>query len=105
MNRAKTYLDKAKKKHKEYLDHKSIADYCFKEEQDFLRLYRIESVCNVLDFIRSEYRNGHICDLEKLLCHCQNKLYGNIDGIELELDEHFIDTRFKKVSEENGKNI
>lgn len=49
--------------------------------------YRIESVNRVLDFIRSEYTAGRICDLETLLCHCQNKLNGNIDGIELTLDK------------------
>ena len=49
--------------------------------------YRIESVNRVLDFIRSEYTADRICDLETLLCHCQNKLNGNIDGIELTLDK------------------
>lgn len=52
-----------------------------------LQEYRVESVSRVLDFIRSEYRNGRICNLDSLLCHCQNKLYGNIDGIELSLNE------------------
>lgn len=47
--------------------------------------YRIESANRVLDFIRSEYGAGRICDLETLLCHCKNKLNGNIDGIELDL--------------------
>lgn len=50
--------------------------------------YRIDSVSRILDFIRREYRAGRVCDLEKLLCHCQNKLSGNIDGVELDLDEH-----------------
>lgn len=49
--------------------------------------YRIESVKRVLDFIRDEYRAGRICNLEILLCHCQNKLNGNIDGTELTLDK------------------
>lgn len=49
--------------------------------------YRTESVDRVLDFIRSEYKAGRICDLETLLCHCQNKLNGNIDGTELTLDK------------------
>lgn len=59
--------------------------------------YRIESVNRVLDFIRSEYRVGRVCDLEVLLCHCQNKLNGNIDGIELDLDEHLRGVSFKKA--------
>lgn len=61
--------------------------------------YRIESVNRVLDFIRSEYRAGRVCDLEILLCHCQNKLNGNIDGIELDLDEHLRGVPFEKVGD------
>ena len=49
--------------------------------------YRIRSVNRVLDFIRGEYRAGRICNLETLLCHCQNKLNGNLDGTELTLDK------------------
>lgn len=49
--------------------------------------YRADSVDRVLDFIRSEYRQGRLCNLEILLCHCQNKLNGNIDGTELTLDK------------------
>lgn len=56
----------------------------------------------VLDFIRSEYKAGRVCDLEVLLCHCQNKLNGNIDGIELDLDEHLRGVPFKKVGENNA---
>ena len=52
-----------------------------------LQEYRIESVSRVLDFVRSEYRQGRVCNLDSVLCHCQNKLYGNIDGIELPLNE------------------
>lgn len=47
----------------------------------------MESVNRVLGFIRSEYVAGRLCDLETLLCHCQNKLSGNIDGTELTLDK------------------
>ena len=49
--------------------------------------YRADSVDRVADFIRLEYRQGRLCDLEALLCHCQNKLNGNIDGTELTLDK------------------
>ena len=55
------------------------------EKEAFSYRYRAYSVDRVLDFIRSEYRQGRLCDLETLLCHCQNKLNGNIDGIELTL--------------------
>lgn len=50
-------------------------------------LGRVRSVDRVLDFIRSEYKQGRLCNLDTLLCHCQNKLNGNIDGIELTLGE------------------
>lgn len=46
--------------------------------------YRMKSVDRVLDYIRSK----KITDskrLDILLCHCQNKLNGNIDGTELDL--------------------
>ena len=57
------------------------------ERERFAYRYRVDSVDRVLDFIRSEYRQGRLCDLEALLCHCQNKLNGNIDGTELTLDK------------------
>lgn len=46
--------------------------------------YRIESVCRVLEYIRAS-KITDANELDTLLCHCQNKLAGNIDGIELEL--------------------
>ena len=57
------------------------------DRENFAYNYRADSVDRVLDFIRSEYRQGRLCDLEILLCHCQNKLNGNIDGTELTLDK------------------
>lgn len=80
---------------------KEIADIRLDYNSKIAR-YRIESVDRVLDFIRSEYKAGRICDLETLLCHCQNKLNGNIDGIELDLDGHLRGVPFKKVSESNA---
>lgn len=77
---------------------KEIADIRLDYNSKIAR-YRIESVDRVLDFIRSEYKAGRVCDLEVLLCHCQNKLNGNIDGIELDLDEHLRGVPFKKVGE------
>lgn len=77
---------------------KEIADIRLAYNSKIAR-YRIESVNRVLDFIRSEYRAGRVCDLEVLLCHCQNKLNGNIDGIELDLDEHLRGVPFEKVGD------
>lgn len=65
---------------------KEIADIRLDYNSKIVK-YRMESVNRVLDFIRSEYVAGRICDLEKLLCHCQNKLNGSIDGTELTLDK------------------
>ena len=46
--------------------------------------YRMKSVDRVLDYIRSKkITDSKMLDI--LLCHCQNKLNGNIDGIELDL--------------------
>lgn len=49
------------------------------------RDYRIQSVDRVLSFIRTQNKESRVCDIDNLLCHCQNKLLGNIDGIELSL--------------------
>lgn len=72
------------------------------ERKTFAYRYRADSVDRVLDFIRSEYRQGRLCNLEILLCHCQNKLNGNIDGTELDLDGHLRGVPFKKVGESNA---
>ena len=104
MSRAEVYLNKAEENHNKGLDHKSIANHCFEEEEKYRNLYRIESVNRVLDFIRSEYRAGRVCDLDILLCHCQNKLLGNIDGTELSLDEHNKGVPFSKESDVECKN-
>lgn len=49
--------------------------------------YRIKSANRVLDYIRTKEITD-IKTLDTLLCHCQNKLNGNIDGIELDLCNH-----------------
>ena len=79
---------------------KEIADIRLAYNSKIVK-YRMESAKRVLDFIRSEYRAGRICNLEILLCHCQNKLNGNIDGTELDLDEHLRGVPFEKVGENN----
>lgn len=87
MTRAEEYLNMAKEKYAEGEKYRELADSCFKSSDDYKLAYRLESVDRVLDFIRSEYRQGRLCNLEILLCHCQNKLNGNIDGTELTLDK------------------
>lgn len=83
------------KQHKE-----AIADIRLDYNSKIVK-YRMESVNRVLDFIRSEYGAGRICNLEILLCHCQNKLNGNIDGTELDLDEHLRGVPFKKADKDD----
>lgn len=102
MTKAEEYLNKAKEKYAEGEKYRELANSCFKSSDDYKLAYRLKSVDRVLDFIRSEYRAGRICNLEILLCHCQNKLYGNIDGTELDLDEHLRGVFFKKVGEDNA---
>ena len=87
MTKAEEYLSKAKEKYAEGEKYRELANSCFKSSDDYKLAYRLKSVDRVLDFIRSEYRQGRLCNLEVLLCHCQNKLNGNIDGTELTLDK------------------
>lgn len=68
-------------------------------QREYTRLciaYRNESVMRVLEFILSNYRNKKICNLDILLTHCLNKISGNIDGVELTLDEHLVVDNFFK---------
>ena len=87
MTKAEEYLSKAKEKYAEGEKYRELANSCFKSSDDYKLAYRLKSVDRVLDFICSEYRQGRLCNLEVLLCHCQNKLNGNIDGTELMLDK------------------
>lgn len=57
---------------------------CKHEHEKMLSEYRRDSVDRVLSYIRTKkFTDSNELDL--LLCHCQNKLNGNIDGIELNL--------------------
>lgn len=47
--------------------------------------YRIDSTSRVISFIKDEYNEGRLPNLDTLLTHCLNKLNGNIDGVELDL--------------------
>lgn len=86
-NRIDFLLTKIETTRKEIKDLREQVQY--KEEciNEYVHEYRKASVARVLEFIESEYRAGRICDLGTLLCHCVNKLYGNIDGVELDLKE------------------
>lgn len=60
------------------------------EYNEKIKDYRIASVCMVLNFVRSNRLRINSREIDTLLCHCQNKLVGNIDGVELDLDDHFF---------------
>lgn len=48
--------------------------------------YRMDSVCRILCFLKEEYNRGRLYNLDMLLTHCLNKLNGNIDKVELDLE-------------------
>lgn len=102
MTSVEEYLSKANDEYKKSEEYRELSNKCFNNYAELMAIYRIESVNRVLDFIRDEYRVGRICDLEVLLCHCQNKLNGNIDGTELDLDGHLRGVPFLKAGESNA---
>jgi predicted AAA+ superfamily ATPase len=61
--------------------------------------YRIDSVSRILDYIHSneEQVANDLKRFDTLITHCCNKLSGNIDGIELDLDN-----KEKCVNKENS---
>lgn len=53
-----------------------------------LEKYRNQSVYRVLEYINNKCWLKQDCkNLQNLIVHCLNKLNGNIDGIELSLEE------------------
>lgn len=102
MTSVEEYLSKANDEYKKSEEYRELSNKCFNNYAELMAIYRIESVNRVLDFIRDEYRVGRICDLEVLLCHCQNKLNGNIDGTELDLDGHLRGVPFLKAGKSNA---
>lgn len=55
-----------------------------------LEIYRNKSVQRVLDYINDKCWDKETIDIDKLqtlVVHCLNKLNGNIDGIELSLED------------------
>ena len=64
--------------------HESQIEAIRKAYRELIVKYRIKSVDRVLAYIRMKGITDKK-ELSRLLCHCQNKLSGNIDGIELVL--------------------
>lgn len=57
---------------------------------DFLttmQQYRAKSVERVLNYLMQNWKINSEAEIEYLLTHCKNKLLGNIDGLELTLDD------------------
>lgn len=70
---------------KEYI--KQVQDLDNEIKTDVLE-YRIASVKRILDYIHSNQMKvaSDLKQFDTLITHCCNKLNGNIDGIELELE-------------------
>ena len=59
-----------------------------REIQLEIEQYRNKSVARVLEYINDKKKKKKDIDnLHNLIVHCLNKLYGNLDGIELSLEE------------------
>lgn len=67
-----------------------------KERQERIDVIRAEykdlnrtEVKNILDYVRCYVRSGklEVNEIDTLLCHCQNKLNGNIDSVFLTFEE------------------
>lgn len=64
--------------------HESEFETIRKTYRELIVKYRIKSVDRVLSYVRMKGITDKK-ELDLLLCHCQNKLNGNIDGNELDL--------------------
>lgn len=64
--------------------HESEIETIRKTYRELIVKYRIKSVDRVLSYVRMKGITDKK-ELDLLLCHCQNKLNGNIDGNELNL--------------------
>ena len=92
MKSVQDYLNIIKTLECEKLELRSKIKEIDEEIQEERIRYRIESVSRVLEFIRLQYRQGKDIDMDSLLCHCENKIRGNIDGVELTLSSKDLET-------------
>lgn len=81
-NKLLSIYDSIENKRKQRDEHIETVTKLDKEIQFEILEYRIASVKRVL-----EYFLGLDSDFDKLVTHCINKLEGNIDGVELNLNE------------------
>lgn len=60
--------------------------------------YRIQSVYRVLEHINDKcWKKEEIKELHTLIVHCLNKLSGNLDGVELKLEEEKQNARPESI--------
>lgn len=88
------YYSFCKGKLAEIRRHESEIETIRKTYGELIVKYRIESVDRVLSYVRMKGITDKK-ELDLLLCHCQNKLHGNIDGTELNL--HYEETEDSEV--------
>lgn len=74
---------------KQYCKTLSDAQKCIDEIDQMIEEINKSEVNNVLDYIRSYTRMDYISatKIDTLLCHCMNKLNGNIDSVFLKFDD------------------
>lgn len=83
--KCKNHYNKILAKQKEIDKMKIELERLQSEQNEMIADYRVCSVDRVLEYIRHKGITD-ARELDVLLCHCQNKLMGNIDGTELDLN-------------------
>lgn len=77
---AREIFEEIVKKREEQQRYSDLVQSC-KEKIEIMKLeYRIKSVIEKLERLRSKNMSGECIDLDSELVNCLNKLYGNIDG-------------------------
>lgn len=78
-------IEEARKQREDYI---SMVQKIDEEIQIKILEYRIASVSRILDYIHSNQMKvaSDLKQFDTLITHCCNKLNGNIDGIEIELE-------------------
>lgn len=78
-------INESRKERDEYIQRVQKID---NEIQVKLLEYRINSTLRILDYLHDKsFNESEHIDYAKYITHCCNKLCGNIDGIELDLEE------------------
>lgn len=82
------YYNEIERKRKEMRTIERQVQQIDNEIQLEIEQYRNKSVARVLEYINDKcWEKKDIDNLHTLIVHCLNKLYGNLDGVELSLGE------------------